>query len=90
MRGTKAKLLRGLAGHKCKNPETKYAVKPNSERKHIIPKIVDGEMVLDVMTGEPVALGYYTTTTLVLNKCSRQLYQMLKGQFAEFNHASRG
>jgi hypothetical protein len=84
MRGTKAKALRKLAGCNPKNPDTRYAEVESTKRTVGIPKMDNGSVVLDVLTGKPLLIGSFVSSTLVLKDCSRKIYQVLKNQYSQF------
>ena len=96
MNGKKAKLNRKLAGVNSKQPGTGYAVldatlweqnnrRPNGTRRlrtRYHPTALND-------SGLPMVIGQFETHTLVLHKCSRQLYKIIKKTYTDFQRGSR-
>ena len=80
MNGKKAKAFRRAAGMTNK-ASVSYATKQGTQRNIPIPAHnVDGSVKLD-QEGKPVFRGTIETKTMVLDRCARQVYQVLKGLY---------
>ena len=82
MNGKKAKLNRKLAGVDSKQPNTSYTALENTRK-------LRNRYHPTALNDEGLPIGQFETCTLVLNKCSRQLYKIMKKTYTDFQRGNK-
>jgi uncharacterized protein YfaQ (DUF2300 family) len=80
MNGSKAKAFRRAAGL-VKNAPVRYRADERTIKQVGVPKLNPNGSVALGMDGKPLFIGSFQTQTLVLDRCARQVYQLLKGMY---------